>query len=134
MKNSSVKLLIILGLCVAVTALLVSFMPMKTQNSFHDWEELDNFLLRQVHDFGYKSNRVQLRTIQVNSTFARKVITVDIPPGFPQTLFHKQLADSLRYYGASTYAVVHLPDPNLEIHVIINDTVVRSIFLRKVTL
>lgn len=131
MKNSSVKLLILLGLCVLVTGLLVAFMPVKTTKSFRDWEEMDNFLLRQVHDFGYRSDRVRTRTVHVNETFSRKVITVDIPSGFPQTVFHKQLADSLRSYGVTTYAVVHLPDPNLEIHVIVNNTVVRSIYLRK---
>lgn len=131
MKNSSVKLLILLGLCVLVTGLLVAFMPVKTTKSFRDWEEMDNFLLRQVHDFGYRSDRVQSRTVHVNESFLRKVITVDIPSGFPQTVFHKQLADSLRGYGVTTYAVVHLPDPNLEIHVIVNNTVVRSIYLRK---
>jgi hypothetical protein len=131
MINSSVKLLILLGLCVLVTGLLVAFMPIKPLHPFRDWEEMDNFLLRQVHDFGYKSDRVQSRTIQVNESFSRKVITVDIPSGFPQTVFHKQLADSLRNYGISTYAVVHLPDPNLEIHVIVSNTVVRSIYLRR---
>jgi hypothetical protein len=134
MKNSSVKLLIVLGLCVMVTGLLVAFLPVAPQNSFSDWEEMDNYLMRQIHDFGYKSNRVQSRSVQVHESFSRKVITVDIPPGFPQTVFHKQLADSLRQYGVRTYAVVHLPDPNLEIHVIVDDTVVRSIFLRKVSL
>lgn len=133
MKTPAGKLLIILGLCVLTAGVLLALMPATTENSFRNWEELDEFLLKQVHDFGYRSDRVRTRTIQVHETFSRKIITVDIPRNFPQTLFHKQLADSLRAYGATTYAVVHLPDPNLEIHVIIDGTVVRSLLLRKTT-
>lgn len=121
------KLAGILLLCVIVTGVLHFTIAPKSEKSFSDWAELDDFLLRQVQNFGYPAERVRIRTIPVNENFSRMQITVDIPRRYPQTTFHKQLSDSLKFYDARTFGVVQFPENTITIHVMISETVVRSI-------
>lgn len=110
---------------------MVAWTPATPMKNFVNETEFNQYILNQIYDFGYQNDRVRTRSIDVNDRFSRYVITVDVPPGFPQTLFHKTLADSLRSFGVDTYAVRNLPDPTLEIHLIRSNTVVTTIRLQR---
>jgi hypothetical protein len=123
------KILFLLTSCIflAGTLLLIGpNSPVKVFSSDHEFEE---FVLKQVYDFGYPHQRVRTRNVFVNESFSRQIITIDIDQRFPRTLFHKTIADSLRPFGVSTYGVVQLTEPVTEIHLIQQNTVTKTIRL-----
>ena len=132
MQNSSRNLLILLTSCVVLAGMLLAWTPIQAPKYFTNESEFDAYVMQQIYDFGYPHERVRTRSIRVHDDFSRKVITVDVTRQFPKTLFHKTLADSLRLYGIDTYAVVPLPEPDLEIHLIDRSTVVTTIRLERV--
>ncbi|HAC15996.1 MAG TPA: hypothetical protein DCE78_08645 [Bacteroidetes bacterium] len=132
MLNSSRNLLILLTSCVVLAGALLVWSPLQPPKFFTNESEFDFYVMQQIYDFGYPHERIRTRSIRVHDEFSRKVITVDVTRAFPKTLFHKTLADSLRLYGIDTYAVVPLPDPDLEIHLIDRNTVVTTIRLERV--
>lgn len=125
--KSTKQLLILLLLSIVVTMLLLNYLPKDEQQRFESWVEFDNFILYNIQHFDTPAIRIRHRTYEVSDDFSRRTYTVDIPRGYPQTLFHKQLADTLRYYGADTYAEVSFPDRLLTIHILFEETLARSI-------
>lgn len=123
------NVLFLLIACVSVSAVLLLLGPVKSVKVFTSEQEFEEFLLRQVYDFGFPHERVRTREVKVNDSFSRQIITVDIKGSFPKTRFHKSLADSLLPYDVSTYAVVQMTDPVTEIHLSQNKTVLKTIRL-----
>lgn len=130
-SRKPIHIISILVACILVSGALLYFDGPEPEKKFRDWDELDQYLLQQIYDFGYPYDRVRTRTIQVNDDFSRRVITVNAGNDFPRTLFHKTLSDSLRPYRFSTYGVVQLPDRIHEIHIIRDHTVVRTIRMER---
>jgi hypothetical protein len=127
------QLALLLILCSISAGILLWHSPREQMKEFSGWEEFDQFLLRQIQDFGHPVQRIRWRTIQVNDDFSRKVILVDIPQGFPQTHFHKIVADSLRNYGLQTWATVSFPDRFVHVHILQDDTIIRTIQFQRQT-
>lgn len=123
------NVLFLLIACITVSTVLLFLGPVNSVKVFTTEQEFEEFLLKQVYDFGYPHDRVRTREVQVNDTFSRQIITVDVNGSFPKTRFHKSLADSLLPYGVSTYAVVQMTDPVTEIHLSQNKTVLKTIRL-----
>jgi hypothetical protein len=121
------QLLTLLSLSIVVSVVLLAYTPTNEQIRFESWDDLDNFIIHNIQHFDTPAIRIRHRTYEVTDDFSRRTYTVDIPRGYPQTLFHKQLADTLRYYGADTYAEVSFPDRLLTIHILFEETLARSI-------
>ena len=123
------NILLLLTACVILSGSLLYFEPVKSVKVFNSELEFEEYLLKQVYDFGYPHERVRTREIQVTDNFSRQIITVDINGSFPKTWFHKTLADSLHPYGVTAYAVVHMTDPVTDIHLSQHETVTKTIRL-----
>jgi len=123
------NILFLLAACVVLSGLLLFFGPVESVKVFTSEQGFEEYLLKQVYDFGYPHERVRTREIQVNDSFSRQIITVDINGSFPKTRFHKSLADSLFPYDISTYAVVQMTEPVTEIHLSHDNTVLKTIRL-----
>lgn len=123
------KILFLLVACVFIATTILVIGPSGSVKEFVSDQEFEEFLLAQIYDFGYPHERVRTRTISVNESFSRQIITVDINQGFPRTRFHKNLADSLHQYGIITYGVVQMTEPITEIHLIQQNTVTKTIRL-----
>jgi hypothetical protein len=121
------QIALLMLLCSVTAGVLLWHTPADKAQAFESWEEFDQYLLQQIQNFGYPVERIRWRTVQVSDSFSRRVIIVDIPSQFPQTKFHKQLADSLRLYGQHTWGTVAFPERLSSIHVLQNETIVRSI-------
>ena len=134
MLNSSRNLLILLTSCVVLAGIILAWTPHQAPKFFTTESDFDTYVMQQIYDFGYPHERIRTRSIRIHDDFSRKVITVDVNRDFPKTLFHKTLADSLRLFGIETYAVVPLPEPDMEIHLIDRNTVVTTLRLERVNL
>lgn len=127
------KIALLLVLCCASAVLLLWSTPSENTRQFASWDEFDTFLLRQIQDFGYPSQRIRWRTVQVSEQFSRKEIQVDIAGGYPQTHFHKSLSDSLQPFGLQTWTTVTFPERVLHIHILQDETIVRTVTFNRVT-
>jgi hypothetical protein len=123
------KILLLLTLCISLAAGLLFLGPDNHVKEFSSEQLFEEFIFRQVYDFGYPHERVRTQEVRVNDRFSRQIITVDVNGSFPKTKFHRNLADSLRSYGVTTYAVVQMSDPVTEIHLSKNQTVLKTIRL-----
>ncbi len=123
------NILFLLTACVILSGSLLVLGPVNSVKVFTSEQAFEDFLLIQVYNFGYPHERVRTREIQVNEGFSRQIITIDIARDFPRTRFHKNLADSLRPYGVTTYGVVQMTEPITEIHLSLDNTVLKTIRL-----
>jgi hypothetical protein len=121
------NILLLLIACIMLVITLLSIQAPPRKLYFTNDQLFEDFVLRQIYDFGYPHERVRTRSVVVNENFSRQIITIDVNRSFPRTFFHKTLSDTLRYYDIQTYAVVLLPDPVLEIHLIKSETVVKTL-------
>ncbi|MCC5925137.1 MAG: hypothetical protein JJU41_01135 [Bacteroidetes bacterium] len=124
---SSKYLIYALVLCNIAAVLLLTTTGSNRVEVLESWTQLDNELLSFIQDFGHPPERVRIRTIEATPVLTRKTITIDINQGYPQTEFHRQLNRTLQRYGATTYANVSFPDRLSTIHILFDDTVVRTI-------
>lgn len=91
--------------------------------------QLDSLIRQAVFDHQLGPH-MRVQTIQVDSVFTRANYRVSVPPGFSKTSFHMQLNKLLYPYNAKTIGFVTFPERHLDIHIIYNNKVHRSVFLR----
>lgn len=122
----------ILALLIASIALTIflhySINP-STGEKLTSQSQLDSLILQAAYDFSLGPN-VRTQTIEFDSLFTRKNYMISVPPGFSKTTFHMHLQRKLYPYQTEIYGQVRFPERNLDLHVMYNNTVHRSIFLR----
>ena len=96
--------------------------------------DADSLLLHELSVFNIPSDKIQWNRIDVDSTFYRKNYRVRLPVGLSRTWFHSELSRKLYDHGMTTWAKVEFPGHLMNIHIIANNTVLRSISLETDTL
>lgn len=91
--------------------------------------QLDSLIRQAIFDYQLGPH-MRVQTIQVDSLFSRANYRVSVPPGFSKTSFHMHLNELLYPYKAETIGFVTFPDRHLDLHILYNDKVHRSVFLR----
>lgn len=102
--------------------------PYKKLNSA---TQLDSLISSTLNEMNVPSNRVRMHTVEIDSIFYRNIYSVTVPPNFSKTTFHYTLHEHLWPYRAQTVANVQFPDRSMNIHLIVNDKVHRSVFLQQ---
>jgi hypothetical protein len=124
---TSKHLVFALLLCNIVAGLLLATTKSDEREVVESWVQLDNTILEFIQDFSHPPHRVRIRSTEVNDRLTRKTITVDIGQGYTQTEFHRQLNRKMHRYGGTTYAIVSFPDRMATIHIVFDNTIVRTI-------
>ena len=91
--------------------------------------QLDSLITATLHEHHIPENRVRMRTVEIDSLFSRNIYTVRVLSDFSKTSFHYSLNQKLQPYQAGTIGHVQFPERNLRIHLLVNETVHRTIFL-----
>ncbi|KPP95160.1 MAG: hypothetical protein HLUCCA01_04560 [Bacteroidetes bacterium HLUCCA01] len=125
------KLLTLLFLCNLAAVVLLLTTEAEESTPLSDWNQLDQLLLTTIQDFRQPPERVQIRTIDAHENLERKIITVDIAEGYPQTEFHRTVLQQVQQYRGGTYGLVSFPDQMLTIYIMFENTVVRTIRFRE---
>ncbi|WP_142713940.1 hypothetical protein [Fodinibius sediminis] len=91
--------------------------------------EADSLIEYELANFSISSNQVNQVSIDIDSSFSRKIYKVDLPPGFSKTQLHAELNRTFHPLGISTPALVTFPDQKMQIHLRYEGTIVRTITL-----
>lgn len=116
-----------------VSCLVSSFMlvrPAGENRTLSNFAEADSLIMENFSRFNIPRDQIRSFDVEVDSSFARKNYYASLPQGFSKTQLHATLNRSLHYYNISTPAEVELPSGDMVIHIVYNNTVIRSISLR----
>ncbi len=122
----------ILGILIAslaITIFLHFTIDPTPKTKLSSQSQLDSLILQAAYDFNLGPN-VRVQSVEFDSVFTRKNYRINVPPGFSKTSFHMHLNRKLYPYQASIYGNVHFPERNLDLHILYNNTVHRSVFIR----
>lgn len=89
----------------------------------------DSMLVQEFQTFNLQADKISSREIQADTTFTRRSYHVQLPLDLSQTYFHMSLASSLQPYGMDTWATVDVPGNTMVVHVLQNETLIRSLHL-----
>jgi hypothetical protein len=125
--ESANKINILLSLCIVLISVLLVLYPQEKTEVLSSWEDLDTLIFTEIRNFPHQPARVRSRQVPVNEFLTRRIITLNVDSGFPQTRFHMQIAGVLRPLDGYTYSLVSMPDKMSSIHIMFNGTIVSTI-------
>jgi uncharacterized protein YqkB len=127
-KKAIIVLLLVIS-CFATATLHVQIKPGNSQK-LKSVAQIDSLITQTRYDFRISSNQVSTRTIEIDSLFSRQVYTLRVPPGFSKTTFHHHLHSRLYPLNVQTYGLVQFPDKDMDLHIMYNQTIYRTVQLR----
>lgn len=92
--------------------------------------QADSLIQNKLSDFNIDDENVRISTNQVDSNFTRKTYHIGLPYQFSKTQFHAELNRTFNKYGIKTPAKVIFPEQNINIHLLKNGTVIRTLSLQ----
>lgn len=123
-------IVILLALSSLISASLLIFVDTNPDAILSGFDELDEKIISEFDSHLIDKAQYRTQSIEVDTSFTRKVYRVRVRPEFSKTLFHLSLHQKLRKYKIDTPSKISMPDEDMDIHIYKNDTIVRSIFLR----
>ena len=129
MKNGKLLLSGLLITACIISGILLAIIPASNTHKFESLDQIDNLIEESFSELGIPENQFRTSNIQVDSTFSRKIYRTEVSKQFSKTSFHLNLHHKLFDLQAETYARVSFPEEDMRIHVYVNNTVQRSIFL-----
>lgn len=127
MDNSQKKKLIAILLGISCLICIVLLGTEKEEGSTISPAAVDSLLLKELSAFNIPSEKYQWTRIDVDSSFHRKNYRVKLPLGVSRTWFHSELSRSLHDVNMKTWAKVNVPESTMKIHVISENTILRSV-------
>ena len=92
--------------------------------------EADSLIQQELASYNIRPDQIETRTVRVDSNFSRKTYTVNLPYQFSKTQFHANLNSRFHRYGIETPAKVTFPEKNVDIQLLYNSTVIRTVSLQ----
>lgn len=128
--DKKVWITILLGICCIAAGILHFQINPKPPERLQSPQQLDSILLQKAAEFDISDNQIRKHTVKADSTFQRNIFTIQVPPQFSKTTFHYRLYNELYDYGVTTYGTVLFPEHNLDLHLVYNQTIHRTLRLR----
>ncbi len=100
-----------------------------TKKYLRSVSQLDSLITLTLDQHQLTPNQVRVRTVEIDSLFSRRIYQIEIPATFSKTSFHYALHQNIWPFEARTVAQVQFPERNLRIHILVNNTVHRSLFI-----
>src|SRR6056297_3948214 len=120
----------LLAVCCAVASVLHIQVEPGRNPVLHSPTQIDSLIAQTTYDFRLSSDQIRTQTVEYDSIFQRKVYTMQVAPGFSKTTFHHHLNTRLEPLNVSIYGSVKFPEKDLELNLLYNDTVHRTLHIR----
>ncbi|MEX2640217.1 MAG: hypothetical protein WD266_06005 [Balneolales bacterium] len=127
MDNLLKKKLIACLLALSCVICVVSLASQETAIQSVNPEKADSLLFGELSAFNIPSDMIGSERVEVDSTFHRINYRVRLPAGVSKTWFHSELSRKLYPHNLTTWANVDFPDQHMDIHILSNHTILRSI-------
>lgn len=89
--------------------------------------KVDSLLLSELHAFNIPPGKIRQNRIDVTENFYRKNYTVNLPAGVSKTWVHSEISRKLYDHDMTTWATVDFPERDMNIHVLSDHTIIRTI-------
>ncbi len=99
-------------------------------NTLRNLSQVDSLIHQKFEDFNIGEQQVKVFTTPVDSNLSRKTYHVGLPYQFSKTQFHAELNKAFYDYNIKTPAEVTFPEQNVNIHLLYQGTVIRSVSLQ----
>jgi len=128
--NKKGFIVILLGICCLTAGMLHIQIDPKIPPKLSNVSQIDSLITQTRFDFRITSDQISFQTIEIDSLFNRRVYTLRVQPGFSKTTFHHHLHNRLYPMNVQTYGLVLFPEQNMDLHIIYNNTIHRTVQLR----
>lgn len=91
--------------------------------------QIDSLITLAFDDLNLPPAHITRRTIEVDSVFSRTVYRVRVAPNFSKTTLHYYIQREVWPYDVETIAGVEFPEQDMSIHLLVNDTVLRTLYV-----
>lgn len=102
----------------------------RAQNYLHDLGQADSLIQKKLADFNIDEQQIRTTITRVDSNFRRKTYHLGLPYRFSKTQFHAELNRTFHDYAVKTPAKVTFPEQDVDIHLLYQGTVIRTISLQ----
>lgn len=102
----------------------------KASRQLRNLAQADTLINKELAAFHIKDRQVRVSTINIDSTFSRKIYHIGVPFQFSKTQLHADLNNTFYKYGVRTPAKVSFPEKNVQIELVYHKTVIRTISIQ----
>lgn len=128
-KSRLVLTILLFAACVLSTILLATAPPIHV-NTITTEAEVDSLIELAFSDYGVNRTQYRVQTLSIDTAFSRKLYRIEVPPEFSKTSFHLRLQKTVSPFGLEVPANVYFPDKDMNIHILYNDTIWRTLRLQ----
>lgn len=100
-----------------------------TPEKLRSLAQADSLIEYELKSFSIHEQQISRASIEVDSTFSRKVYHIDLPIGFSKTQLHAELNRKFHPLGVSAPAQINFPDQQMQIHLEYKGTIFCTITL-----
>lgn len=127
-KKRLIVLLLFLS-CLLSAALLIAT-PEAENRRVRSLAQVDSLIQETFVPFNIGERQIDSRYVAVDSTFRRRVFRLTLPASVSKTQLHARMQRTLHPYDISSPSRVKLPGEEMNIHLVWNQTVIRTLHLR----
>lgn len=98
--------------------------------TLQSFAQADSLIVQTLQEFNIERSQMRVSQLRVDSSLTRKTYTIEVPPRFSKTLLHAELNRIFHPLSVRTPARTMLPDQRMEIHLVYNGTVFRTLSVR----
>lgn len=104
--------------------------PDRTAVTLTSFAQADSLITQELSNFNIQPAQIRTEAVFTDTTFARKIYYVDVPDYLSKTQIHAELNQVFYDYSIKTPAQIVFPEENMNIHLLYEGTVIRTISLK----
>ncbi|MDZ7690140.1 MAG: hypothetical protein U5K69_03115 [Balneolaceae bacterium] len=127
-KKRVIALLLLVSCITSILILVYTFDADKRQ--LQSFGKADSLIVNTLQEFNIDREQMQVSEHRVDSNLVRKTYTIHVPPRFSKTLLHAELNRIFHPFSVKAPARILLPEQRMDIHLLYDGTVFRTLSLR----
>lgn len=127
MKSPKKIITALLLVACVLSGIILAYTPTFIPNKITTETELDSLILLSFDQANFRNNQIRTFTVEMDSSFSRKVYRVRVSPSFSKTSFHLELHKRFHPLGLSTPSRVVFPERDMNIYIENEGTIFRTI-------
>ncbi len=129
MDKSKIILTALLAVACLLSGILLITTPTASKVIISDLEDFDERLHIAIEEAGLQVSEFRKSQLEIDSDFTRDIYRIEVPASYSKTSFHLALHHQLQPFNIESPAKFTFPEENMDIHILFNDTVFRTIRL-----
>ncbi|MEQ9265358.1 MAG: hypothetical protein RLN81_09070 [Balneolaceae bacterium] len=129
MKPGKRILAILLVIACILSAIILAATPPVVEKKIYTHSQLDSLIQLSFTEANLRPDQIRSSTVEIDTSFSRKVYRVRVAPSFSKTSFHLMVHKRFYDLGLDTPTRVVFPERDMNIYFSYNDTIIRTIRL-----